>query len=332
MTAERKLSPTDKRKLFRHLLNRKTLTVMPGGFSPVYARIAELSGFESFFVAGSQVSAFLLGVPDNGIMGLRDIVDHVRHVAAATNIPVFVDTDTGFGNAVNVHYTVQECVNAGIAGIQIEDQEAPKKSSTSAGRRCISMEEAVGKYRAAVAARDKIDPEFVICARCDLLGAEGSSFDEAIDRCKAYLADGGVDFVWLNSVQTREQVSRAAKEIPGPLLVIWGGADQAPSPAEYEEMGVRIALYPTFTSTYAIQAIWQLLNDFRERGPVALAERSAQAKASKWGIIDQKRMLGASDIRGLEEQFLAQDAHRDYDQTWGHRITFEREGAQNKPK
>ena len=86
MTAERKLSPTEKRRLFRQLLNRKTLTVMPGGFSPVYARIAELAGFERFFVAGSQVSAFLLGVPDNGIMGLRDIVDHVRHVAAATKI------------------------------------------------------------------------------------------------------------------------------------------------------------------------------------------------------------------------------------------------------
>lgn len=322
----------NKRRAFRHLLTRKKMTVMPGGFSPLYARLAQEAGFETFFLAGSQLSNVAYGLPDNGLIGLKEVCDHARAVAARTDIPMFVDADTGFGNAINVYYAVQDIVRTGAAALQIEDQEAPKKSGTVAGRRCISIDEAVGKYRAAVAARDKIDPEFVICARCDLLGAEGSSFDEAIDRCKAYLADGGVDFVWLNSVQTREQVSRAAKEIPGPLLVIWGGADQAPSPAEYEEMGVRIALYPTFTSTYAIQAIWQLLNDFRERGPVALAERSAQAKASKWGIIDQKRMLGASDIRGLEEQFLAQDAHRDYDQTWGHRITFEREGAQNKPK
>lgn len=95
MSGERRLSATEKRKKFRELLARKSITVMPGGFSPVYARIAELSGFESFFIAGSQVSAFLLGVPDNGIMGLRDVVDHARHVASATNIPIFVDTDTG---------------------------------------------------------------------------------------------------------------------------------------------------------------------------------------------------------------------------------------------
>ena len=322
----------DKRRAFRNLLTRDKLTVMPGGFSPLYARLAQEAGFETFFLAGSQLSNVLYGLPDNGLIGLKEVCDQARAAAARTDIPLFVDADTGFGNAINVYYAVQDIVRTGAAALQIEDQEAPKKSGTVAGRRCISIDEAIGKYRAAVAARDKIDPEFVICARCDLLGAEGSSFDEAIDRCKAYLADGGVDFVWLNSVQTREQVSRAAKEIPGPLLVIWGGADTAPSPAEYEDMGVRIALYPTFTSTYAMQAIWQLLNDFRERGPVALAERSAQAKASKWGVIDAKRMLGASDIRGLEEQFLSQGAHRDYDQTWGHRITFEREGAQNKPK
>jgi len=174
---------TAKRKKFREILNRKTLTVMPGGFSPLYARAAQAIGFECFFVAGSQMSAYLLGVPDTGIIGLRDIVDHARHVAGRTEIPIFLDTDTGFGNAVNVHYTVQECVRAGIAGLQIEDQEAPKKSGISAGRRCIPVDEAVGKYRAAVAARNDLDPEFVICARCDLLGAEGSSFEDAVERC-----------------------------------------------------------------------------------------------------------------------------------------------------
>jgi 2-methylisocitrate lyase-like PEP mutase family enzyme len=322
----------EKRRAFRRLLQRDKMTVMPGGFSPLYARLAQEAGFESFFLAGSQLSNVLYGVPDNGLVGLKEVCDHARAVAARTAIPIFVDADTGFGNAINVHYAVQDIVRTGAAALQIEDQEAPKKSGTVAGRRCISLAEAVGKYRAAVAARDKIDPEFVICARCDLLGAEDGSFEKAVDRCKAYLQEGGVDFVWLNSVQDREQVRRACKEIPGPVLTIWGGEGSAPSPAEYEEMGVRIALYPTFTSTFAIQAVWQLLNDFRERGPAALAERSAQAKASKWGVIDQKRMLGAGDIRGLEDQFLPQESHRDYDSTWGHRITFEREGTRDKTK
>ena len=318
MTAERKLSPTEKRRLFRQLLNRKTLTVMPGGFSPVYARIAELAGFESFFVAGSQVSAFLLGVPDNGIMGLRDIVDHVRHVAAATNIPVFVDTDTGFGNAVNVHYTVQECVNAGIAGIQIEDQEAPKKSSTSAGRRCISLDEAVGKYRAAVAARNEIDPEFVICARCDTLGAENGGYEETVKRCIAYVKDGGADFVWLNSIESREQVKDACARIPAPVLTIWGGPEPAPTPEEYEQLGLRIVLYPVIAATAGMQAAWGLFNDLKQRGKPALDDWAAGVRASKYGAVQLKTVVNSAKVREIEDAFLPESEKRDYDGTWGH--------------
>ena len=115
-----------KRLRFRALLAGNDLVVMPGGFSPVYARMAEDIGFECFFLAGSQMSGFLLGVPDAGILGLRDIVDHARHAAAHTSIPLLLDTDTGFGNAVNAHYSVQEIVRCGVAGLNIEDQEAPK--------------------------------------------------------------------------------------------------------------------------------------------------------------------------------------------------------------
>ena len=142
-----------KRLALRALLAGSELVVMPGGFSPVYARMAQEIGFTSFFLAGSQMSGFLLGVPDTGILGLRDIVDHARHAAACTTIPLLLDADTGFGNAVNVHYSVQEIVRSGVAALNIEDQEAPKKSPTGGGRRCIPLDEAVGKVRAAVAAR-----------------------------------------------------------------------------------------------------------------------------------------------------------------------------------
>ena len=152
------------------------------GFTDKGVLTAQIQLPSTRYKEGSQMSAFLLGVPDNGILGLRDVVDHARHMARVTPMPILVDADTGFGNAVNVHYTVQEMINAGVAGLQIEDQEAPKKSSTSAGRRCISLDEAVGKYRAAVAAKNEIDPEFVICARCDTLGAENGGFEETIKR------------------------------------------------------------------------------------------------------------------------------------------------------
>src|SRR5258707_3300362 len=119
-----------KRRRFRALLQRQRLTIMPGGFSPLYARLAQEAGFECFFLAGSQLSAFLYGVPDNGIIGLRDLVDHARHMAARCDIPIFVDADTGFGNALNVYYALQELIRTGVAAMQIEDHEAPHTSSS----------------------------------------------------------------------------------------------------------------------------------------------------------------------------------------------------------
>lgn len=311
-------NPAETRKAFRALLAREETLVMPGGFSPLYARMAEECGFEAFFVAGSQVSAFLYGVPDNGIVGLRDMVDHVRHIAARCDIPIFVDADTGYGNAVNVHYAVQELVRSGVAGMQIEDQEAPKKSGTVAGRRCISVDEAVGKYRAAVAARDELDPSFVICARCDFIGAEGGSFEGAVDRCIAYATEGGVDMIWLNDPQTREQVAEACRRIPVPVLVIWGGAPPAPSVPEYQGLGVRVALYPVIAATSGMQAAWELLSDFHARGDVALEEWAARVRSSPFGRAIPATLVGTDTVRQVEEAFIPAEQQRDYSATFGH--------------
>jgi 2-methylisocitrate lyase-like PEP mutase family enzyme len=233
---------TAKRLRLRALLSGNSLVVMPGGFSPVYAKMAEAIGFECFFLAGSQMSGFLLGVPDNGVLGLRDVVDHARHVAAHTTIPILLDADTGFGNAVNVHYAVQEIVRSGVAALQLEDQEAPKKSGTLGGRRCIPLEEATGKVRAAVAAREEIDPAFVVCARCDAIGAEGTTFEETVARCVAY-ARAGADLVWLNAVQTRDQLAKVCAATPAPVLCNWWSeVEPPPSFAEYQKLGVRVEI------------------------------------------------------------------------------------------
>ena len=308
-----------KRRKFREILIRKKLTVMPGGFSPLYAMLAAEAGFECFFLPGSQLSAFLYGVPDNGIIGLRDLVDHARHMAARSPIPIFIDADTGFGNAVNVHFTVQECVRAGVAGLSIEDQEAPKKSSTLAGRRCISYDEAVGKIRAAVAARNELDSDFVICARCDVLGAEGGGFDEALRRSAGYIEQGGADFVWLNSVESRADLKRACAAIPAPVLTIWGGKEAPPSLPEYEALGLRIALYPVIAATSGLQASWETLNDLKERGAIAVAEWNARAAASRWGRPNTGKLLGAEKVRAIEERFIPASLQRNYAATWGHR-------------
>jgi len=306
------------RHRFRAILKRKKLTVMPGGFSPFYALIAQAAGFDCFFLAGSQVSTFLYGLPDNGLIGLREMVDHARHVAARCDIPVLVDADTGYGNAVNVHYAVQEILRAGAAGLQIEDQEAPKKSGTAAGRRLIPIEEAVGKIQAACAARDAIDPAFVICARCDGMGAEQSGFDDVLERAIAYIEKGGADLVWLNSVETRAQLKRACKEIPGPVLAGWGGDDPAPTWQEYEKLGVRIALYPTVAGRVGLQAAWEVLHDFKARGTVALDEWHERSRKNPYGQPSREQLLDYDAIRAIEDRFLPREAQRDYGATRGH--------------
>ncbi|HYZ01678.1 MAG TPA: isocitrate lyase/PEP mutase family protein [Candidatus Binatia bacterium] len=304
---------------FQELLRRDGLVVMPGGCTPLFARMAQEAGFECFFLAGSQTSAFVYGVPDVGVMGLRDMADHARSVAAHCDIPVLVDGDTGYGGAVNVHYAVQEFVRSGAAALQIEDQEAPKKSGTSAGRRLIPVDEAVGKYRAAVDARDSLDPSFAICARTDAIGAEGGGFEEGVERAAAYVREGGVDFVWLNSAQSREELREACARIPAPVLTSWGGPRPAPTLDELEQLGVRIALYPVVASKPGAQAVWELLHDFRERGTAAIEEWNARAAESRWGPVDMGRLVGADGVRGLEERYLPQDQRRDYDTTFGHR-------------
>jgi 2-methylisocitrate lyase-like PEP mutase family enzyme len=295
---------------------------MPGGFSPLLARMAEVIGFEAYFIAGSQTSAFLYGLPDVGVLGLRDMVDHARHVAARTTIPIMADMDTGYGNAVNVHFAVQEFVRAGVAAINLEDQEAPKKSATSAGRRCISKAEALGKIKAAVAAKNEIDPDFVICARCDVLGAEGGSFADALDRSIAYVEEGGADFVWLNSVETREDMREACAKIPAPVLPLWGGAQPAPTLDEYQALGARIALFPTIAATAGLQASWDVLNDFKQRGLAALDDYGRRAHSSPWGTPGQAGLVPNGLVRQIENDFIPEELQRDYEHTWGHSPSY----------
>lgn len=304
-------SPVDKRLAFRAILSRSTTTLMPGGFSPIYAAMAERAGFECFFVAGSQVATFLLGVPDAGILGLRDMVDHVRHVCALSGIPVLVDCDTGYGNAVNVAYATEEVIRSGAAGLQIEDQEAPKKSGTLTGRRCIPVDEAAGKIRSAVAARDALDPAFVICARCDAIGAEGSSFEDALQRCRSY-AESGADLVWLNSVQSIDQVQHAAHAVAAPLMVAWGGPGVGPSLDEYARCGARIALFPTIASTAGLDASWHVLNDLHARGPVAIHDFQTDMRNRGWGAVNRRELLHNERVRELEERFIPAPQRRDY--------------------
>ncbi|MEA2657669.1 MAG: hypothetical protein QOF64_247 [Candidatus Binatota bacterium] len=305
---------------FRELLKRPELLVMSGGFSPLHARMSEVLGYEAFFMSGSQVAAYVYGYPDVGLLGLSEMVEAVRRITNVTAIPVFADADTGYGNAVNVHYTVQAYIRAGAAGLHIEDQESPKKSGTLAGRRLISVDEAVGKYKAAMAAKRELDPDFVVCARCDSIGSEGGGFDDAVQRGIAYVTEAGVDAVWMNTMTKREEIEEACRRIPAPVIAPYYGPRPSPDFAEFQKLGAAAVLYPSLTTANGLQSTWELLHEFKERGPVVLEEWNKKAQASPWGMVPrtQEPILPSTKIRQIEDDFIPQDLQRNYDKTFGH--------------
>jgi 2-methylisocitrate lyase-like PEP mutase family enzyme len=177
----------------------------------------------------------------------------------------------------------------------------------------------VGKIQAATAARDALDPSFVICARCDVVGSESGTFDDAVERCIAYVERGRADLVWINTLQTREQITEACRRIPAPVLPAYGGSPPSPTLEEWQAMGAAVALFPALTTSAALQATWDLLHDFKERGTAALQDAGARARESRWGVADRGKLVGTPDVKELESRFLPDTLQRDYQATYGFR-------------
>jgi len=317
--------PRDAGTRLREKFHSPGVTLLPGGFSPVIARMLDQLGFDGMFMAGSQTNIYEFAMPDVGLITLREMVDAARRITAASNLPVFMDGDTGYGNVLNVYRTVQEAAWAGVACLSLEDQEAPKKSGTSAGRRCISLEEAIGKLKDAVAARDEAESDMMICARTDLIGGQtpdgkAGSFEAAVERCIAFVEEGGADVVWINTVDSFDQMREACSTIPGPVIPLYGGAPPAPNLDEWVQIGASAVLFPSLTTTTGLQATWELLNDFKERGLEAIRDAGRRAQASKWGAVSPQSLLypNAAKILQMEADYLPQEQQRDYESTWGH--------------
>src|SRR5499426_4671719 len=179
---------------FRQLLDDESYVFTGGVYSPLDAQIAEKVGMKAIYLSGYSM-ALASGWPDMGFLTMTEVTRIASMVASAVQIPIIADADDGYGNALTTMRTVQEFMKTGVAGIHIEDQRFPKRCGHIAGKTLVSREEAVGKFRAAIDVRNRLDPDFVIIARTDAYGAVGGSLDEAIWRGRAY-ADAGVDLVW----------------------------------------------------------------------------------------------------------------------------------------
>ena len=208
----------------RQLIEAPQLLVMPGAFDPLSARLIAEAGFHAVQGSGLAISANHLGMPDVSIISMREMAERSRVIASSVDIPFMADGDTGFGNAVNVWYTVRAFEEAGAAGINLEDQVMPKRCGHLAGKEVIPVGEMCAKLAAAVDARQ--DPDFVINARTDALAVEG--LDATITRARAYF-EAGATMVFVDGADSRPAISRLAEEIGGPLARQHGRGRQDPA-------------------------------------------------------------------------------------------------------
>ncbi len=237
--------------------------MIPGVFNAAAARIADRIGFHALYLSGAAVSAGVYALPDVGILSLPDIVREARAITASTIRPLLVDVDTGFGGPLHVERTVRELESAGAAGIQIEDQEMPKRCGHLSGKRLIPADDMVQKLRAAISTRD--DPSFVIVARIDARGVTG--LDDAVNRSQVYL-DAGADVIFPEALDTRDEFERFAREVDAPLLANMTEFGRSPllSTRELGDLGYSIVLFPVTTLRAALHATERVLVDLWATG------------------------------------------------------------------
>jgi isocitrate/methylisocitrate lyase len=267
--------PESKGRQFRRLLKEEPYLFTGGVYEPLGAQIAERVGMKSIYLSGYSM-ALHNAWPDMGFLTQTEVARIASMVASATTLPIIADADDGYGNALSTIRTVQEFVKTGVAGIHLEDQRFPKRCGHIAGKTVVSLEEALGKYRAALDTRDRLDPDFVIIARTDAYGAVGGSLEEAIRRGRAY-ADAGVDSVWCElSNASREPAVAFAKAMrethPNlPLSFNYSSSfrwHQDPNPFTFQELGelgykfIFITLFASHAATYATwNAMEELVRD-----------------------------------------------------------------------
>ena len=223
-------------------MKKNELIAAPGVFELISAKIADGMGFECLYVTGYGLVASHLGLPDAGIATYSDMVGRVSQIAKMTETPFVADADTGYGGLLNVQHTVRGYEEAGSCGVQLEDQEFPKKCGHMLGRRVIPTEDMVAKVKVAVASRS--DPNFLVIARTDARTTHG--LDEALRRAEAYLK-AGADVLFVESPESPEEMRKICDTFKGvPLLanMVHGGRTPVLEQKTLQEIGYRIAIYP----------------------------------------------------------------------------------------
>ncbi|HEX2230423.1 MAG TPA: isocitrate lyase/PEP mutase family protein, partial [Candidatus Binatia bacterium] len=225
----------------RQVLDRDGQLIMPGVYDALSAKIAARAGFEVIFITGYSLSATLLGEPDFGLLTQTEVIAAARRISPVVDVPVIVDADTGYGNAINVIRTVEELIRCGAAGMFLEDQVWPKRCGHMRGKQVIALDEQLNKLRAAIDARK--NGNFFIVARTD--SRQGLGLSEAITRGIAF-KEAGADAVFIEAPQSKEEMKEIARQVPGPLVanMLERGVTPLMGPKELLDLGFQLVVWP----------------------------------------------------------------------------------------
>lgn len=283
------------RRKLKELVAAKRGVIVPGAFNALSARVVADLGFEAIYVTGAGVTNMWFGMPDQGFMGLAEIAEHTARIRDAVELPLIVDADTGFGNALNVRHTVRTLERAGADCIQLEDQVAPKRCGHFSGKDVISTEEAVAKIKAAVDARR--DPDLLIMARTDAAAVHG--FDAAIERAERF-AEAGADILFVEAVTTADEIRALPGRLATPQLMnmVIGGKTPIVDAQELARLGFGIVLYANAALQGALMGMQKALGALRD--DKAILESSGLVTP----FAERQRLVGKPAWDALEALYI----------------------------
>jgi 2-methylisocitrate lyase-like PEP mutase family enzyme len=284
------------RKTLRDLVEARRGVLVPGAFNALSARVIEDLGFEAIYVTGAGVTNMWFGLPDQAFMGLHEIADHTARIRDAVELPLIVDADTGFGNALNVRHAVRMLERAGADAIQLEDQVSPKRCGHFSGKEVIATDEMLGKIKAAVDARR--DPDLLIMARTDAAAVHG--FEAAIERAQKF-SEAGADILFVEAVTTADEIRALPKRLDKPQLMnmVIGGKTPIFSAEELAGLGYGIVLYANAALQGAVAGMQKALTVLRD------TRRLDEDPALVVSFSERQRLVGKPEIDALEKKYAA---------------------------
>jgi 2-methylisocitrate lyase-like PEP mutase family enzyme len=284
------------RKQLRQRLQQASPVKAPGIYDGLSALLVEQAGFDCAFLSGACLSFARFGRPDMGLVTASEVAETVSILRDRVSIPLIVDMDTGFGNALNVQRTVRDFERAGASALQMEDQMAPKRCGHMAGKSVISSDEMVGKIRAALDARQ--DDNTLIIARTDALGVNG--FEDAMERAERYL-EAGADALFIEAPGTVEQMQQIGQQfgqrVPLVHNLVEGGSSPTESVDDLQQLGYRIALYPAALLHQFTPQARQLLAHIQQTGS------TESLREQMYDLGDMNDILGAAELLDAGQQY-----------------------------